>query len=315
MIRINASEQSGRTRVPASLQGELQPTIYRFKLGLFEVATILDGKSIREGLHPNFGGNASADAVHALARANNIDTNRYEHPYIPTLVNTGRELVLFDTGNGALSREYEQLSKRLPPGQLVAHMRKAGYKPEDVDVVVSTHGHPDHIGGLTEGGRLVFPNARYVFGAAEFDFWKRGENVREARKFNRELFVKICGPLAERSTFVKPGDEVVPGIHAVDAAGHSPGLLAFHIESAGKRLMITADTCTQYVMAVQRPEWYFEMDDDKDKAVASRQRILDMVATERVFVASFHFPFPGIGWVEKSPASYRWVPVSYQMNL
>ena len=301
--------------MPASLQGELQPTIYRFKLGGFEVATFLDGKSMREGLHPNFGGNASAEAVHALARANNIDSNRYEHPYIPTLVNTGRELVLFDTGNGALPREYEQLSKRLPPGQLVAHMRQAGYKPEDVDVVVSTHGHPDHIGGLTESGRLVFPNARYVFGAAEFDFWKRGENVREARKFNRELFVKICVPLADRSTFVKPGDEVVAGIHAVDAAGHSPGLLAFHVESAGKRLMITADTCTQYVMAVQRPEWYFEMDDDKDRAVASRRRILDMVATERVFVASFHFPFPGIGWVERSSAGYRWVPVSYQMNL
>ena len=301
--------------MPASLQGELQPTIYRFKLGGFEVSTILDGKSIREGLHPNFGGNASADAVHALARANNIDSNRYEHPYIPTLVNTGRELVLFDTGNGALPREYEQLSKRLPSGQLVAHMRQAGYQPEDVDVVVSTHGHPDHIGGLTEGGRLVFPNARYVFGAAEFDFWKRGENVREARKFNRELFVKICVPLADRSTFVKPGDEVVAGIHAVDAAGHSPGLLAFHVESAGKRLMITADTCTQYVMAVQRPEWYFEMDDDKDRAVASRRRILDMVATERVFVASFHFPFPGIGWLERSSAGYRWVPVSYQMNL
>lgn len=301
--------------MPASLQGELQPTIYRFKLGDFEVATILDGKSIRDNLHPNFGGNATAEEVHALARANNIDTNRFEHPYIPTLVNTGRELVLFDTGNGALSREYEQLSKRLPPGNLVKELAKAGYKPEDVDVIVSTHGHPDHIGGLIEGGKTVFPKARYVFGAAEFDFWKRGENVREARKFNRELFVKICVPLADRSTFVKPGDEVVPGITAIDAAGHSPGLLAFHVESQGKRFMITADTCTQYVMAIQRPEWYFDMDDDKDRAVATRKRILDMAATDRLFVASFHCPFPGIGWIEKAQGSYRWVPVSYQMNL
>ena len=290
------------------MQGEMQPTIYRFKLGGFEVATILDGKSMRDGLHPNFGGNASADEVHALARANNIDTNRFEHPYIPTLVNTGKQLVLFDTGNGALRREHEQLRNRLPDGQLVEQMRKAGYRPEDVDVIVTTHGHPDHIGGLTEGGKLVFPKARYVFGAAEFDFWKRGENVREARKFNRELFMKICVPLADRATFIKPGDEVVPGITAVDAAGHSPGLMAFHIESEGKRFMITADTCTQYVMAVQRPEWYFAMDDDKDKAVATRKRILDMVATDKLFFASFHFPFPGIGWVEKTPGGYRWVP-------
>ena len=220
--------------MPASLQGELQPTIYRFKLGGFEVATVLDAKAIREGLHPHYGANASADEVQALARTNNIDTQRFEHPNIPTIVNTGKQLVLFDTGNGALPREYEQLSKRLPPGQTAARLAVAGYKPEDIDVIVITHGHPDHIGGLVEGGKPVFANARYVFGAAEFDFWKRGENVREARKFNRELFMKICVPLADRSTFIKPGDQVVPGITAVDAAGHSPGLLAFHIESDGK---------------------------------------------------------------------------------
>ena len=175
--------------MPASLQGESQPTFYRFKLGGFEVATVLDAKAIRDGLHPHYGANASADDVHALARANNIDTQRFEHPNIPTIVNTGKQLILFDTGNGALPREYEQLSKRLPPGQTAERLAAAGYKPEDIDVVVLTHGHPDHIGGLTEGGKPVFPKARYVFGAAEFDFWKRGENVREARKFNRELYV------------------------------------------------------------------------------------------------------------------------------
>jgi glyoxylase-like metal-dependent hydrolase (beta-lactamase superfamily II) len=315
LLSIRRRDNTRRTKVAASLQGELQPTIYRFKLGEFEVATVLDAKAIREGLHPHYGANASADEVMALARANNIDTQRFEHPNIPTLVNTGKQLVLLDTGNGALPREYEQLSKRLPPGQTAARLAIAGYRPEDIDVIVITHGHPDHIGGLIEGGKPVFPNARYVFGAAEFDFWKRGENVREARKFNRELFMTICVPLADRSTFVKPGDEVAPGITAVDAAGHSPGLLAFHIESNGKRFMVTADTCTQYVMAVQRPEWHFEMDDDKDRAVATRKRILDMLATDRLFVASFHMPFPGIGYVEKGQAGYRWVPHSYQLNL
>ena len=301
--------------MPASMLGELQPTVYRFKFGAFEAATILDGKSIRDGLHPNFGGNAAAAEVHALARANSIDTQRFEHPYIPAIVNTGRELVLFDTGNGALPREYPQLRARLPDGQLVAHLRQLGYRPEDIDVVVLTHGHPDHIGGLTEGGKPVFAKARYVFGAAEFDFWKRGENVREARKFNRELFMTICAPLAERASFIKPGDEVVAGIRAVDAAGHSPGLLAFHIESEGKRLLLWADTCTQYVMAIQRPDWHFDMDDDKDMAVATRKRILDMAASEALLVAGFHMPFPGLGYVERSPSGLRWVPHSYQMNL
>lgn len=299
----------------ASMQGEMQPTIYRFKLGGFEVATIMDSKIIREGLTPSFGGEPAAAEVKALAAANRIDANRYEHPFTPIVVNTGKELVLFDTGNGTLAAENDQLKGRLPPGKLVERMAQAGYKPEDVDVVVITHGHPDHIGGLTTGGKPVFPKARYVFGAADFDFWKKGENVREARKFNRELYVKICLPLADRSTFIKPGDEVVAGIRAVDAFGHSPGLMAFHIESEGKRLLNWADTCGHYVMSLQRPDLHLDVDDDKEKAVATRKRILDMVASEQIAVAGFHMPFPGIGYVERANAAYRWVPHSYQFNL
>jgi glyoxylase-like metal-dependent hydrolase (beta-lactamase superfamily II) len=293
----------------------MQPTICRFKLGGFEVATIMDSKVIRSGLTPSFGGEAGAAEVKALAAAARMDADRYEHPFTPMLVNTGKELVLFDTGNGSLSAEYEQMKGRLPPGNLVARMAQAGYKPEDVDVVVLTHGHPDHIGGLTKGGQPVFPNARYVFGAAEFDFWNKGENIREARKFNRELYMKIVVPLANRATMIKPGDEVVPGIRAVDAAGHSPGLLAFTIESEGKRLINWADTCNHYVVAIQRPDLHLDVDDDKEKAVATRKRILDMVTTDKLFVAGFHMPFPGLGWVEKTSGGYRWVPHSYQMNL
>ena len=301
--------------MPAAMQGEMQATIYRFKLGGFEVATIMDSKVIRSGLTPSFGGEAAAAEVKALAKANRIDADRYEHPFTPTLVNTGKELVLFDTGNGSLRDEYEQLKGRMPAGNLVARMAQAGYKPEDVDVVVLTHGHPDHIGGLTKGGVPVFPKARYVIGAAEFDFWNKGENVREARKFNRELYMKIVVPLANQATFIKPGDEVVPGIRAVDAAGHSPGLLAFMIESEGKRLLNWADTCNHYVVAIQRPDLHLDVDDDKEKAVATRKRILEMVASEQIPVAGFHMPFPGLGYVEKAGSAYRWVPHSYQLNL
>ena len=301
--------------MPASMQGEMQPSIFRFKLGDFEVATIMDSKVIRTGLTPSFGGEAAAAEVKALAAVNRIDADRYEHPFTPTLVNTGKELVLFDSGNGTLSAEYEQLKGRLPPGNLVARLAQAGYKPEDVDVIIITHGHPDHIGGLTKGDQPVFPRARYVFGAVDFDFWKKGENVREARKFNRELYVKICLPVADRATFIKPGDEVVPGIRAVEAYGHSPGLLAFHIESEGKRLLNWADTCNHYVVAIQRPDLHLDVDDEKDKAVATRKRILDMVASERLMVAGFHMPFPGLGWIEKTGGAYRWVPHSYQLNL
>ena len=116
--------------MPASMQGEILPAIYRFKLGGFEVATIMDSYVIRSGLTPSFGGEAHADEVKALAAANRIEADRYFHPFTPTLVNTGKELVLFDTGNGSLSAEYEQLKGRLPPGNLVARLGLAGYKPE-----------------------------------------------------------------------------------------------------------------------------------------------------------------------------------------
>jgi glyoxylase-like metal-dependent hydrolase (beta-lactamase superfamily II) len=301
--------------VPASLQGEMQPAIYRFKFGEFEIATILDSKAIREGLHPSFGAEHSADEARALCAANGIESNRYVHPFTPTLVNTGKQVVLFDTGNGFLRRDFEQLRNRAVDGHLLERLRQAGYQPGDIDVVVTTHGHPDHIGGLLDAGTPVYPNARYVFGAAEFDFWKRGENVREARKFNRELFVKLAVPLADKSTFIKPGDEVAPGIHAVDAMGHSPGMLAFHVESAGKRLLIWADTCNHYVIGVQRPEWTLDVDDDKEKAAATRKRILDMASTDKLFVAGFHMPFPALGTIEMSSGGHRWVPVSYQLNL
>jgi glyoxylase-like metal-dependent hydrolase (beta-lactamase superfamily II) len=301
--------------MPAPMHGPMRPGVFRFKLGNFELATLLDGKSVRDKLHPNFGGNASADEVHALAKANNIDTERFEHCYTPVLVNTGRELVLFDTGNGNLARDIEAMRGRLPPGELLQRLAEAGYKPEDIDVIVTTHGHPDHIGGLVDKGKPVYPNARYVFGAVEFEFWKKGENVREARKGNRELFVKRCVPLAEQSTFVKPGDDVATGITALDAMGHSPGLLAFHIQSEGKRFVIAADAVTHYVMAIQRPDWYFDMDDEKDKAVETRKRILDMLATDRVMMTAFHMPFPGVGWIERSGSGYRYVPHGYQLNL
>jgi glyoxylase-like metal-dependent hydrolase (beta-lactamase superfamily II) len=298
------------------MQGEMQPNVYRFKLGGFEVAPIMDSKVIRSGLSPSFGGEAAAAEVKAVAAANRIEADRYEHPFTPIVVNTGKELVLFDTGNGSLSAENEQLKGRLPPGNLVARMGAAGYKPEDVDVVVITHGHPDHIGGLTKGGVPVFPKARYVFGAADFDFWKKGENVREARKFNRELYVKICLPLADRATFIKPGDDVVSGIRAVDCFGHSPGMLGFHLASEGKQLLIWADTCGHYVMSLQRPDLHLDVDDDKEKAAATRKRILDMVVSEGLFVAGFHMmPFPGLGYVEKAGGAYRWVPHSYQLDL
>jgi glyoxylase-like metal-dependent hydrolase (beta-lactamase superfamily II) len=293
----------------------IRPTLYRFKLGNFDVMTALDSAAVRTGLGSVYGGGARPGEVEALARANNIDTDKFEHPFVPVVVNTGKQVILFDTGNGTLARDVEALKGRVPDGHLVERLAQAGYKPEDIDIVAFTHCHPDHIGANFTGGKPTFPNARYAIAAAEFDFWKKGEGISDARKPTKAQFDRLMAPLAERCTFIKPGDEIAPGVHAVDAAGHSAGLTAYRLESEGKNFLLWADTCLHFVCSVQHPEWTIGFDDDQQKAVATRRRILDMVASERMFTAGYHMPFPSVGWIEKAPGGYRWVAASYQMNV
>jgi glyoxylase-like metal-dependent hydrolase (beta-lactamase superfamily II) len=230
----------------------------------------------------------------------------FDHNFVTTLVNTGRELVLFDTGNG---------KGRIPTaGNLRDLLSTAGYTPEQVDVVVITHGHPDHISGLMYDGKPSFANARIVFGETEFEFWRKGE-VREARKVNLELFNRIALPFGERATLLKPDGEVVSGIRAVNAFGHSPGMLAYHVESGNQRLLIWADVANHYVVSIQQPEWATSFDDIKDMAIATRKRILEMVASDKIAVIGYHMPFPALGFIEKTGGTHRWVPASYQFNL
>ncbi len=291
----------------APMLGVSRPSIYRFKLGAFEVTTILDGFVQGKGPHPTFGSDQPAEVVQAVVQAAGLSTTMHENPYVVTLVNTGKELILFDAGNPK--------GRMKTAGHLSDLMVTAGYKPEQVDIVVITHGHPDHVGGLMADGKPIYTNARYVFGAAEFDYWNKGENIPEARKATRDLFMTQAAPLAEKATMIKPNDEVVSGIRAAQAYGHSPGMLAFHIESEGRRLYNWADTANHYLITLQHPEWHVGFDQDKDMAVETRRKTFDMLSAEKIPVVGFHMPFPSVGWVEKASTGYRWVPASFQFNL
>lgn len=291
----------------APMLGVSRPSIYRFKLGAFEVTTILDGFVQGKGPHPTFGSDQPAEAVQAVAQAAGLSTTMHENPYVVTLVNTGKELILIDAGNAK--------GRMKTAGHLSDLMVTAGYKPEQIDIVVITHGHPDHVGGLMTDGKPIYTNARYVFGAAEFDYWNKGENIPEARKATRDVFMSQAAPLAEKATMIKPNDEVVTGIRAAAAYGHSPGMLAFHIESEGRRLYNWADTANHYLISLQHPEWHVGFDQDKNMAVETRKKTFEMLAAEKIPVVGFHMPFPSVGWVEKASTGYRWVPASFQFNL
>ena len=292
----------------SGLLGELRPVVHRIRLGHLEITTILDGAQRRDGISPPFGIDQPVDTVKSHALANKLPTSALENSFTPTLVNTGRELVLFDTGNGAARRANGA-------GFLRERLSLAGYRPEDVDVVVFTHVHPDHINGVREGDEVAYPNARFAIGEREFDVWSSGQTIPERRAENLALFNELIPPLTPKMTFLRPGQEVVGGVRAIEAFGHSLGHLAYMVESDGKVLLIWGDVTNHFALSLQRPHWHAAMDDDRQLAAQTRKRILDMVATDNMLAIGHHMPFPAVGYVEREGEGYRWLPLTYQLSV
>ena len=198
---------------------------------------------------------------------------------------------------------------------ITAALAAAGYSPDQVDVVVLTHMHGDHISGLMEGGKPAFENARYAAGQVEFDFWKDPARSGTPAENGHKGVLKNVVPLAEKMTFVKEGSEVAPGVFAHEAFGHSPGHLIFRLESEGKGLIVTADTANHYVLSLQHPDWEVRFDADKAAAAATRRKVFDMIAADKLPFVGYHMPYPAVGYVEKSGDGYRFVPETYQFEL
>ena len=278
----------------AALQGSALPLFHRFRLGGFEVTTLLAGTRTGDKPQETFGLNVPPEEFAAASAAAFLPADRTHNYFTPTLVNTGAELVLFDTG---LSAE-----------GLGAALSAAGITPDQIDVVVLTHMHGDHIGGLmaADGTTPAYPNARYVTGSVEHNHWAQAGN---------EGFDKNVRPLAEKTTFVEGGGTAAPGITAIEAFGHSPGHMAWMLESGGQQLAITADTANHYIWSLQYPDWEVRFDADKPAAAATRKQVFGMIAADRIPFIGYHMPFPALGYVEARDAGFRFVPASYQLLL
>lgn len=276
----------------AEMMGPSQSLANRFKLGAFEVTALLVGTRTVPDPQKIFGLNATPEAFAEASAANFIPTNKAQFFFTPTVVNTGAELVLFDTG--------------LNPDGTLAALTAAGYSADQVDAVVLTHMHGDHVGGLSGDAGVTFPNARYVTGAVEHNHWMGGAN---------ENFDGKVRPLNEKIAFVDDGSSVAGGITAMMAAGHTPGHMGYMLESDGKQLMLTSDLANHYVYSLAYPDWEVTFDMDKAAAAATRRRVLGMLAADRVPFIGYHMPFPAMGYVETREDGFRFVPASYQMML
>jgi glyoxylase-like metal-dependent hydrolase (beta-lactamase superfamily II) len=293
-----AAAQTAAAPAPAIAQA---PGWYRFRVGGFTVTTVFDGYNRRpvEGLVRN----TPLPEVQATLAESFLPTATYDGPYTVTFVDTGRLLIAFDAGTGG------QLTPTA--GLLAANMAAAGLDPARVGLVIVTHCHQDHIHGLTtRDGTAVFPNAEIAIAEPEFAWWTEAGNETRSPEGQRGNFANVTrrfAPYQGRIRRFAPGAEVSPGIQSLAAFGHTPGHCIFRVADGGDQVMVLADTTHRPELFARRPGMQSLFEFDAPAAEATRRRVLDMVATDRIRVIGYHFPFPAAGFIARDGEGYRYV--------
>ncbi|WP_295006874.1 MBL fold metallo-hydrolase [uncultured Dechloromonas sp.] len=282
------------------------PGYYRLMLGQFEVTALYDGAiDLDEKLLKNID---KRDIQRLLAR------EFLKGPKVQTavnayLVNTGKQLILVDAG----------AAKLFGPGlgNIVDNLKAAGYTPEQVDTVLVTHLHGDHINGLvTPEGQRVFVNAEVWSTKADNVFWLSEAIAAQAPK-DFQPFFKMSRDAA--APYLAAGKwktfdsdrELLAGVSSVDTHGHTPGHASYLFQSGDQRLMVLGDLVHNHAVQFARPEVAFEFDNDPKQAVIARKRIWALAAKEKLMIAGMHLPFPGVGHVRKEAKGYAWVPAEF----
>jgi glyoxylase-like metal-dependent hydrolase (beta-lactamase superfamily II) len=300
-----ALAQQAAPAASSATDGQQAPGFYRYKVGDIEVTAIHDGFARRplEG----FIRNAEMADVQKAMQERFLPTDTLPIPFTTLVLRAGGRTTLLDTGNGDMGAPTS--------GRWMSNFKAAGFDPAVVDTVVISHFHGDHINGLRlKDGTAVFPKAEVMVPAAEWAFWMSDERMGQAPEAMRGAFQnvrRVFGPMAKDVKQYEGGREVVSGVTAVAASGHTPGHMTFAIQSGNGRLMVMSDTTNHPALFVRNPDWSAIFDMNADEARATRRRLLETAASERMQVSFYHAPFPATGHIAKAGNGYEFVPAQW----
>lgn len=278
---------------------------HHFRVGALTATTVFDGTASLP--LDSFVLNAPVETVRDVLAESFLPRDRYVTPYTMTIVEGGGRTVLFDAGTGG------QLAPTA--GEATANLRAAGIDPARVDLVVLTHVHGDHITGLTTAdGRAVFPNAEIAIPEAEWRYWSDAGNESSAparQKPNFANLVRRLAPYAGRVRRVEEGQEAAPGIRAITTPGHTPGHTSWLVADGNGQLLVLGDVTHRPELFARRPGFHVMFDFDSVLAEATRRRVLDRCAADRVRVTGYHFPFPVNGFISREGDGFRFIPADW----
>jgi len=320
-ILTGAALASAAALVPStSVQAAAPPVgkqaagFYRYKVGTHEVTVATDG--VNKFRFPDgFVVGKSRDEINAEWATFYGTKDEMVVPYSPIAVNTGSKLVVIDTGTGEANFERSKGAA----GQFHSNLKAAGIQADQVDTVIISHFHGDHINGLLDkDNKLAFPNAEILVPAPEWKyFMDDAEMAKQTSDRMKGVFAglrRVFDALGRKVTQYEAGKEVAPGITSVATHGHTPGHMSFVIAQGNSKVFVQSDV-TNIPLFVRNPGWHLMFDQDAQAAEATRRKTYDMLVAEKMMVQGFHYPFPALAYIEKSGNGYREVPVPWNPTI
>lgn len=290
--------------LPEHVDAQSQPGFAKAKIGDMDIITLHDGVAQRP-IDEKFIPNAPFSDVQAALKNAGMEGNTLTIPFTTNYVDTGKNKILIDVGTGG------QLAPTA--GLMLQNMTAAGLSPDNIDTVIISHFHADHISGLkSKDGNFVFTKAQIYVPEKEWAYWTdEGEASRaaEGRKPNFSLVKRIFGDLGERVKTYKHGAEIVAGVSAIDAVGHTPGHTVLRVASGKDQVLVLSDLVNHPALFAKNPTWSPIFDMDAAAAIEVRKKIFDMAIADKIRVHGYHFPFPASGRVEKDGNGYAIRPV------